>query len=88
MFDPRPLVMMKGPPNLGLALIPILTPSLEHSLFTSMMMSVLVDGDDRSEDDDRIEVRMMIGALVTRDCSKRIGCVCVSLLPSIGHALI
>ena len=53
MFDPRPLVMMKGPPNLGLALIPILTPSLEHSLFTSMMMSVLVDGDDRSEDDDR-----------------------------------
>ena len=53
MFDPRPLVMMKGPPNLGLALIPILTPCLEHSLFTGMMMGVLVDGDDRSEDDDR-----------------------------------
>ena len=40
-------------------------------------MSVLVDGDDRSEDDDRIEVRMMIGALVMRHCWKRIVCVCV-----------
>ena len=59
----------------------VLTPSLKHSLFTVMMMSVLVDGDDRSEDDDR-------SSSDARLLEENRVCVCVSLLPSIGHALI